>query len=259
MPSQALSPPSLPQSACLTAPLKNCRVLYYVYFGSAIAFAAKVYWHTVQQLGEMARDPNAGVRRFTKSLLARTWDICLPFCGVLVSRADNPTNWFVFQSLSCSRDCSLGKRCNYWALWVTEKEITQSIKPGIYQSTGSRATIIQNIANNPILAATEIWMLLKEIRCLCSQITKTVLSNKMDKHGSHLPDGVVGEMKACKQLASSMDLSQQHYRTMLLLRGLSYGKCTAITSARWIRMVERVEAGRGWNITLCLWTGPLHV
>jgi hypothetical protein len=36
-------------------------------------------------------------------------------------------------------------------------------------------------------------MLHQEIRCLCSQIAKKVLSNKMEKHGTHLPDGAVGD------------------------------------------------------------------
>jgi hypothetical protein len=49
-----------------------------------------------------------------------------------------------------------------------------------------RATI-QKIANNPILAGTEIWMLRKEVRYLHSQIAQTVLFNEIDKHGTHLP------------------------------------------------------------------------
>jgi hypothetical protein len=80
----------------LDGTIKKVQGIIHNYFGSTITFAAKAYWHTVQQLGETARDPNAGMRRFTKSLLVRSWDMCLLFCGVLVSRADNPSNGFVF-------------------------------------------------------------------------------------------------------------------------------------------------------------------
>ncbi len=111
---------------------------------------------------------------------------------MLVSRADDPSNGFFFQSLSCSRDCSFSKYCSYCSFKVTAKEIRQSIKPDIYQSAGNRTTI-QNIANSSILAVTEIWMLRKEVRCLCSQIAQSVLSNEIDKHGTHLGDDVVGD------------------------------------------------------------------
>ncbi len=60
--SMLLSLPLLLQLACSMSPLKKCRGLYKGYFGSAVAFAAKAYRHTAQQLGEMARDPTAGVR-----------------------------------------------------------------------------------------------------------------------------------------------------------------------------------------------------
>jgi hypothetical protein len=189
-----LSLPLLPQLlALLTAPLKKCRGVYQGYLGSAIAFATKAYKHTVQQLGEMARDSNAGVRRLSESMLARSQDVCLPFCGVLAIRADDLSNGFLFRSLSCSGDCSSGVRCSYCtsrnAMVI---EIRNSIKPGILRRAGNRATI-QKIANNPILAATEICMLCQEVRSLHSQIAQTVLSADIDKHGSHLPDGAVGD------------------------------------------------------------------
>ena len=118
------SPSSLPlQLAHSTAPSKKCRGRYDGFFGSAILFATKAYQHTAQKLVEMSRDPNAGVRRFTESALARTWHMCLPFHGVLVSRADNPSIGFVFRSLSCSGGCSSGTRCSHCASQTLRKEI----------------------------------------------------------------------------------------------------------------------------------------
>jgi hypothetical protein len=90
--------PSLPQSACaplsfalprkggslrklplrpspeLTralTPVKRCRGVYDGSFGSALAFAAKAYQHTAHQLGEMARDPDTGLKRFAHLALAK--------------------------------------------------------------------------------------------------------------------------------------------------------------------------------------------
>ncbi len=177
----------------LNGTIKKCRGVYKGYFGSAIAFAAKAYKHTVQQLGEMARDADASVRRFTKSTLVWSQDVCLLFCGVLVSRVDNPSNGFLFRSLSCSRDCSSSVCCSYCTSWnAMVIEIRNSMKPGILRQAGNRA-MIQKIANNPILAATGIHMLHQEVRSLHSQIARTVLSAEIDKHGSHLPGGAVDD------------------------------------------------------------------
>jgi hypothetical protein len=104
------SPPSVPPPllACSTAPPKRCTGGYDGNFGTAIEFAARAYQHTAQKLLEMVRDPDAGIKRFTESALARSWVICLPIYGVLMSRADNPSDGFVFRSVSCSGDCSFG-------------------------------------------------------------------------------------------------------------------------------------------------------
>jgi hypothetical protein len=175
------------------APSKQCRGVYKGYFGSAIAFATKAYMHNEQQIGEMARDSDDCVRRFTESTLARSQDMCLLFCGVLVSRADNPSNGFLLRSLSCSGDCSSGVCCSYCTSQnAMVIKIRNSIKPGVLWQAGNRATI-QKIANNHILAVTKICMLHQEVRSLHSQIARTVLSAEIDKHGSHLLDGAVGD------------------------------------------------------------------
>ena len=127
-PSASLPPPSLPLLALSTAPLKKCKGGYAGNFGSALAFAAKTYRNTAQKLGEMARDPNAGLRKFAESTIAQSWDMCLPFYGVLVSRADDPSNGFVFQLVNCSGDCSSGTRCSSWASRIVRQEINLYVK-----------------------------------------------------------------------------------------------------------------------------------
>ena len=126
--SPLLPPPSLPPLACSTAPLKKCKGGCAGNFRFALAFAVKAYRNTAQKLGEMARDPDAGLRKFAKSTLAQSWDMCLPFYGVLMCRADNPSNGFVFWSLNCSGDCSPGTRCSSCASWIVRQEIKFSIK-----------------------------------------------------------------------------------------------------------------------------------
>jgi hypothetical protein len=61
----------LPELAHALTPMKRCREVYNGSFGSALAFAAKGYQHTACQLGEMARDLDTGLKRFTHSALAK--------------------------------------------------------------------------------------------------------------------------------------------------------------------------------------------
>jgi hypothetical protein len=89
---------SLPESARALTPMKKrCRGIYYGSFGSALAFASKAYLHTARQLGEMARDPDTGLKRFANSALATAQDLCLlPYRGMHVERADGPRHGFIF-------------------------------------------------------------------------------------------------------------------------------------------------------------------
>jgi hypothetical protein len=161
-----------PELARALTPMKRCRGVYDGSFGSALAFAAKACQHTARQLGEMARDSDTGLKRFAHSALAKAKDLCLPYRGMLVERADDPCHGFVFRSQPCSRVCSSGTRCSDCASWTSTalREIKQSIKPDIHQRAEKSATI-QKIANNPLLAATEIQLLRKEVRSLRCKIT----------------------------------------------------------------------------------------
>jgi hypothetical protein len=68
------------------------------------------------------------------------------------------------------------------------RELKKSIKLDIHQGAEKSATI-QKIANNLILAATEIRLLREEIRSLHRQFAQTVLSDEYGKHGTGLSDG----------------------------------------------------------------------
>jgi hypothetical protein len=66
-----------------------------------------------------------------------------------------------------------------------------SLKPDTDQRPEKTATI-QKIANNPILAATEIRKLREEFISLRSQVARSVLSADLDRNGKLLPDGAGG-------------------------------------------------------------------
>ena len=187
-PSASLLLPSLPLLALSTAPLKKCKGGYAGNFGSALAFAAKAYQNSAQKLGEMVRDPGAGLRKFSESTLTQSWDRCLPFYGVLVSRADNPSNGFVFRSVNCSGDCSFGTHCSSCASQIVRQEIKFSVESDV-QQCAAKSTTIKNIATNPVLTATKICMLRKEVMCLRCQLARKVLSTEIDKHGHPFAGG----------------------------------------------------------------------
>ena len=150
----------------------------------------------------MVRDLDAGLRKFAKSTLAQSWDMCLPFYGVLVSRADDPSNGFVFRSVNCSGDCSSGTHCSSCATRIVKQEIKFSVELDVQRCAAKRTTI-KNIANNPVLAATKICTLHKEVTCLRSQHARKVLSTEIDKHGTHFLEGEVDD--AIRQAFGIMD------------------------------------------------------
>jgi hypothetical protein len=122
---------SSPESARALTPMKRCRGVYDGSFGSALAFAAKAYQHTACQLGEMAKDPDTGMKRFAHSALAKAQDLCLPYCGMHVERVDDPRHGFVFRSPTCSGVCSSSTHCSDCASRTSTalREIKRSIKP----------------------------------------------------------------------------------------------------------------------------------
>jgi hypothetical protein len=79
-----------------------------------------------------------------------------------------------------------------------------SLKSDTDQRPGKTAKI-QKIANNAILAATEIRTLREEVRCLRSQVDRSVLSADLDRNGKLLPDGAGGS--DIKQAIGIMDKS----------------------------------------------------
>ncbi len=157
--------------------------------GSALAFATKAYRNTAQKLGEMVRDPNSGLRKIDESTLAQSRGMCLPFYGVLVRRADDPSNGFVFRSVNCSGDCSCSSctRCSSCTSLIVRQEIKFFVELDV-QRRATKRTTMKNIANNPVLAVTKIHALRKEVTCLRRQLARKVLSTKIDKHGTHLPE-----------------------------------------------------------------------
>jgi hypothetical protein len=124
-----------PELAHALTPMKRCRGVYDGSLGSALAFAAKAYQHTARQLGEMARDPDTGLKRFIHSALAKAQDLCLPYRGMLVERADDPRHGFVFHSQPCSRVCSSGTHCSDCTSRTSTalREIKRLIEPGIHR------------------------------------------------------------------------------------------------------------------------------
>jgi hypothetical protein len=86
--------------------LLQCSGVYGGYFGPAFTFAAKSLHYTADQLKQWAREPDLGVKSFAGSILSMSQSICLPYQGVILNRAHNPCNGFVFHAISCTGNCS---------------------------------------------------------------------------------------------------------------------------------------------------------
>ena len=118
------SPPSLQPTCRITPPPPlQCRGVSEGFFGPALIFAAKSMEHTANQLRQWAMEPDLGVKSFAKSMLSTSRSICMPYHVLLLDRARNLREGFVFRAESCSGNCSDGKRCSHCAskIYVSNK------------------------------------------------------------------------------------------------------------------------------------------
>ncbi len=172
----------------------QCSGVYGGYFGPAFTFAAKLLQYTADQLKQWAREPDFGVKSFAGSTLSMSRSICLPYQGVILDRAHNPCDGFVFHAVSCTGYCSNEKRkhCTHCASKINvATKVRQSIVP-IVQPAGKQATILK-ISRNPDLAELEIRKIRDESRNLCSWLARVVLMEAMEKDRAVLPGGVEGD------------------------------------------------------------------
>jgi hypothetical protein len=107
-PLSPILPPALQpthQTITPNLPSLQCSGVYGGYFGPAFTIAAKSLKYTADQLKQWAREPDLGVKSFAGSILSMSRSICLPYQGVILDRAHNPCNGFVFRAISCTRNC----------------------------------------------------------------------------------------------------------------------------------------------------------
>jgi hypothetical protein len=114
----------------------------------------------------------------------------------------NPWEEFVFRAKSRSRNCSNGKRCSHCAskinVAIKVKESFVSI-----DKCAKKQALITKISSNPVLAATETCMAQEEIRRLRRELAQMVLQEAVEKDGTVLPDGAVGDQ--IRQAVGIMD------------------------------------------------------
>ena len=96
----------------------QCSGVYEGSFGPAFTFAAKSLQYTADQLRRWAREPDFGLKSFAGSILSASRSLCLPYQGVILDRAHNPCDGFVFRAVSCTGSCSTTekrKHCEHCA------------------------------------------------------------------------------------------------------------------------------------------------
>jgi hypothetical protein len=91
LPSLQLCAPPLPSLPSLS----ECRGVCDAYFGMALHFAGKSMLHTGHIL-RWAKEPDAGIKSFSSSILAKTGNICLPYYKMILDRSCNPEEGFIF-------------------------------------------------------------------------------------------------------------------------------------------------------------------
>jgi hypothetical protein len=122
---------------------------------------------------------------------------------VLLDRASNPWDGYVFRAESCSGNCSNGKRCSHCASKINVcNKVRESIESSIVDCVGKQASITK-ILSNPVLVAMEIRMAWEEIRRLHCELARVVLFDAMEKDGAIFPE--VSEGNQIRKVVEIMD------------------------------------------------------
>ena len=195
--SQSLSlsySPTAPSLSSLIATL--CRGVYSGYFGRALLFAGMTMQNTARQLMKWASESDVGIASFRASGLSQSRGFCLPYYGMIMDRAPDPTDGYVFHAESCHGSCIVGCSNSNQCCDVCKskkgmnlaKEIRKLPLALSKKHAGERSSI-HNIANNPNLANIEIPALPDEVKQLKREATiRAVLDAEMAKHGLEVPN-----------------------------------------------------------------------
>lgn len=103
--------PFQPSSAQSTLIVSQCPGVYNGYFGKTLVMAGMTMLNTGRRLIEMARQSDFGQTAFRESGLSESRGFLLPFYGMIMDRAPNPMNGYVFRAENCSGDCIEGGLC----------------------------------------------------------------------------------------------------------------------------------------------------
>ena len=198
-PSQSLLPN---QPTVLPLPFiaqEVCRGVYNGFFGQALIFAAKTLQYTAKQLMEWASEPDFGMSSFRASGLAQSSTFCLPHFGMIMDRAPDPMDGYVFRAETCSGICTAGGSKKHCDVCKSSKGINLAteikrlpLRPN-NKRAGERSSI-HNIANNPNLAEIEIRALRDEVKQLKREAAvRAILDAELAKHGSEVPNTSSGK------------------------------------------------------------------
>ena len=198
--SPILAPPSLARRPTHQYVTRNVRPLQCsgVYEGSfwpAFTFAARSLQYTVDQLRRWAREPDFGLKSFAGSILSASLSLCLPYQGVILDRAHNPCDGFIFRAVSCTGSCSTTekiKHCEHCASNINVARKVRRSNDPIVEPAGKQASI-QKISRNPDLAELEIRQIRDENRNLRRQLARVILMDAMEKDGAVFHDGAEGD------------------------------------------------------------------
>ena len=168
----------------------QCSGVYESSFGPAFTFAAKSLQYTADQLRRWAREPDFGLKSFAGSILSTSRSPCLPYQGVILDRAHNSCDGFVFRAVSNTTEKR--KHCEHCASNINvARKVCRSIDP-IVEPAGKQASI-QKISRNPDLAELEIRQIRDENRNLRRQLARVILMDAMEKDGAVFHDGAEGD------------------------------------------------------------------
>ena len=152
--------------------------------------------NTARQLMKWASESDVGIASFHASGLSQSQGSCLPHFGMIMDRAPDPTDGYVFHAESCPGSCIVGCSNSNQCCDVCKskkgmnlaKEIRKLPLALSKKHAGERSSI-HNIANNPNLANIEIPALPDEVKQLKREATiRAVLDAEMAKHGLEVPN-----------------------------------------------------------------------
>ncbi|EJK46778.1 hypothetical protein THAOC_34538 [Thalassiosira oceanica] len=178
----------------------NCPGIYNGLGKSVLYIVGRALSHTAKKLMDWSREEDGGAASFKSSELASSQRVVLPFNGVDVKRADDPSEGFVLACLDCLETKEMTSsdrtdRCQTCVL--NRKSIQKNFNKMIGSSEGRphKNTNMRYVVLDPTVAQLEIAGLRDDVKILRRRLAMAQLDRELEQQGRELSEAELARVK----------------------------------------------------------------